>query len=155
MLIIQRQIMLHFKLLVILVLIITRRRSWSFAEYCKHFVPGMMYIRSASSPSTVLWAFHTIQPSSLETCVRKGCTSNNTVHDRQSPAHIGCCICWCYLNCHIILPGLTRFNWFTTYKEKKTAYYISLLLVVDAASSACNVIVAKLTYTLSYGVHTS
>ena len=24
----------------------------------------MMYIRSASSPSTVLWAFHTIQPSS-------------------------------------------------------------------------------------------
>ena len=24
-----------------------------------------MYIRSASSPSTVLWAFHTIQPSSL------------------------------------------------------------------------------------------
>jgi len=26
----------------------------------------MMYIRSASSPSTVLWAFHTIQPSSVE-----------------------------------------------------------------------------------------
>jgi len=27
-------------------------------------LPGTMYIRSASSPSTVLWAFHTIQPSS-------------------------------------------------------------------------------------------
>jgi len=25
-----------------------------------------MYIRSTSSPSTVLWAFHTIQPSSLK-----------------------------------------------------------------------------------------
>ena len=32
---------------------------------------GTMYIRSASSPSTVLWAFHTIQPSSfpiVDTC---------------------------------------------------------------------------------------
>jgi len=25
-----------------------------------------MYVRSASSPSTVLWAFHTIQPSSFD-----------------------------------------------------------------------------------------
>jgi len=43
-----------------------------------------MYIRSASSPSTVLWAFHTIQPSSFSYCI-----DNNTLPVVKSVTDLG------------------------------------------------------------------
>jgi len=39
-----------------------------------------MYIRNASSPSTVFWAFHTIQPSSLTSCHAKSITKADLFH---------------------------------------------------------------------------
>jgi len=43
-----------------------------------------MYIRSASSPSTVLWAFHTIQPSSLYIRMLCGSCLNQSISINQS-----------------------------------------------------------------------